>query len=202
MLPGDDWKITKTALTCTNLPTYCCVFKVIEAVVGQNKPPSLPRLHPAACGEKHNMWAQSCRGDSVCACKSKPAGDLGYTCHIWFWSSSPCIIRFEQRLPPATPSSLSPEMDEGREGALNPVLPSRRNPLHVCGVWYFQNKKTGRKNAMTHDCRRESSVLNIAEVQQCLKWSLFLLCIKKPYNLLICLHHQIEVDYWDYWIHC
>lgn len=32
--------------------TYCRVFKVVEAVVGQDEPPSLPRLHPATCGEE------------------------------------------------------------------------------------------------------------------------------------------------------
>lgn len=37
----------------TYLPTYCSVFKVVEAVVCQNEPPSLPCLHSAACGEKH-----------------------------------------------------------------------------------------------------------------------------------------------------
>jgi len=35
-------------------PTYRCVFKVIEAVVGQNEPPSLPRLHAAACGDEED----------------------------------------------------------------------------------------------------------------------------------------------------
>lgn len=29
--------------------TYCRVLKVVEAVVGQDEPPSLPRLHPATC---------------------------------------------------------------------------------------------------------------------------------------------------------
>lgn len=32
--------------------TYCRVLKVVEAVVGQDEPPSLPRLHPATCERK------------------------------------------------------------------------------------------------------------------------------------------------------
>lgn len=39
---------------CVCLPTYCCVLKVIEAVVGQDEPAPLPRLHPATCTENHS----------------------------------------------------------------------------------------------------------------------------------------------------
>lgn len=32
--------------------THCCVFKVVEAVVRQDEPPSLPGFHSASCKEE------------------------------------------------------------------------------------------------------------------------------------------------------
>lgn len=94
--------------TCV-LPTYRCVFKVIEAVVGQNEPPSLPRLHPAACREKtHNVWVQAEEVAVSVHVEANLQKTFSSTCHIWFWSSALCVIRLNQRrdTPSSTPLSL------------------------------------------------------------------------------------------------
>lgn len=79
--------------------------------------------------------SSSWRSDTVCVCGSWPAGDLCPTCHIWFKSTFPCIIRLNRRpcASPAPPPPRSLEIDarEGNGLEVNTVFPSRRNHRHV-----------------------------------------------------------------------
>lgn len=47
--------IIMTLCSSTKAQTYCCVFKVVQAAVSQNEPPSLPRFNPTSCNDERKI---------------------------------------------------------------------------------------------------------------------------------------------------